>query len=181
MTEEDSILVVDDEPGLADLYSDLLAPHYDVLVAYDGRSALDKIDNGVDVVLLDRHMPEMTGDEVLEYIRRDHPQCMVAFVTGIDPDDNIVTTDIDMYLQKPLQPDELRSAVKTLLQRQKFNREEQILFGLVEKMALLGEQRFRSELSSTADIDRIEQVLPIGNEQPSLSSRDRAEIQNLLA
>jgi len=127
MTESDTVLVVDDEQDLADLYSAFLAPDYDVLVAYDGQAAVEKMNDRIDVVLLDRRMPGMSGDEVLEHIRSQYPNCMVAFVTGIDPADDISTRDFDMYLQKPAQGEELRGAVETLLRRQSFGHQEQTM------------------------------------------------------
>lgn len=62
------VLMVDDEKKVADAYALRLEGVADVTVAYGGREALETIDDQrpPDVVLLDRHMPGLSGDEVLE-------------------------------------------------------------------------------------------------------------------
>ncbi|MDY7082664.1 MAG: response regulator, partial [Halobacteria archaeon] len=62
---EPTIVVVDDEQAVADMYYEWLEGEYDVKKAYDGEEALEKIDQDTDLVLLDRRMPGMSGDEVL--------------------------------------------------------------------------------------------------------------------
>ena len=113
--EESTVLVVDDEQGLADLYSEWLSSSYTVRTAYDGEEALERMDEGVDVVLLDRHMPGMTGDEVLETIRDFGYDCRAAMVTAVDPDFDIVDIPFDDYLCKPVDGEELEEAVEALL------------------------------------------------------------------
>jgi len=66
-----TVLVVDDEHHLADLYTDYLADDHEVLTAYGGEEALELLDDpdtDVDVTLLDRRMPDLSGDEVLAAI-----------------------------------------------------------------------------------------------------------------
>jgi CheY-like chemotaxis protein len=63
--DEGTVLVVDDEPQLAELYSMQLAEEYEVRTATGGPEALDLVDEEVDVALLDRRMPRMSGDELL--------------------------------------------------------------------------------------------------------------------
>jgi len=66
MSADYRVLIVDDEPDLADLYASWLPEQYAVVTAYDGRGALDALDGSVNVVLLDRRMPGMSGDEVVD-------------------------------------------------------------------------------------------------------------------
>lgn len=68
-TEPATVLVVDDEPDVADAYAAQLDDQYIVSTAYGGDEALERIDVSVDIVLLDRRMPSTSGDEVLERIR----------------------------------------------------------------------------------------------------------------
>lgn len=60
-----TVLVVDDERGLADLYTIWLEDDYDVKTAYSGTEAIDAIDPTIDVALLDRQMPDVSGDDVV--------------------------------------------------------------------------------------------------------------------
>jgi CheY-like chemotaxis protein len=55
--ERPSILFVDDERSLLDLYRHWFAEGYDVRTAADGEAALHQLDAAIDVVLLDRQMP----------------------------------------------------------------------------------------------------------------------------
>ncbi|MFB6198617.1 MAG: response regulator transcription factor, partial [Halobacteriaceae archaeon] len=90
MTEPATVLVVEDERNLADLFGTWLEGEYDVRVSYTGEDALEEFDDGVDVVLLDRRMPDISGDEILKEINQSVHECQVAMVTGVDPDFDIV-------------------------------------------------------------------------------------------
>jgi len=54
-----SVLVVDDERDVADVYALRLSDEFETRTAYSGGAALTPLDDDVDVVLLDRHMPEV--------------------------------------------------------------------------------------------------------------------------
>jgi len=106
-----TVLVVDDERDIADTYAAMLGESYDVRVAYGGEGALDAIDDDVDAVLLDRRMPDVSGDVVLERVREAGYGCKVIMVTAIDPDLDILAMDFDDYLCKPIKRDTLLQAV----------------------------------------------------------------------
>lgn len=110
-----NILIVEDERDLADLYSTWLAESYAVRTAYGGSQALEAINESVDVVLLDRRMPEITGGEVLEEIRGRSYDCLVAMVTAVEPDLDIIEMGFDDYLVKPISETDLRAQVDQLL------------------------------------------------------------------
>ncbi|PSP15165.1 DNA-binding protein, partial [Halobacteriales archaeon QH_10_67_13] len=88
--EPATVLVVDDERDVADAYAAQLEEEFIVMTAYGGQQALDWIDASVDVVLLDRRMPDISGDEVLEKIHGRDLQARVAMVTAVDPDFDII-------------------------------------------------------------------------------------------
>ncbi|ELY57630.1 response regulator [Natronolimnohabitans innermongolicus] len=114
MSSKPTILVVDDERQLTDLYATWVDEDYDVLTAYDGRSALEQMSAAVDVVLLDRHMPDLNGDEVLERIRAAGHDCWVIMVTAVDPGLDIVELDIDDYVTKPVSRAQLTRIIENL-------------------------------------------------------------------
>lgn len=69
---ETKVLIIDDENMVAQMYYDWLSETgCTVEVANGGEEALKKIDGDVDVVFLDRRMPVITGDEVLNLLRSD--------------------------------------------------------------------------------------------------------------
>jgi DNA-binding response OmpR family regulator len=131
------VLVVEDEPDLADLYATWLKDEYRVRTAYGGREALEELDDEVAVVLLDRRMPDLSGDEALEAIRERGVDCRVAMVTAVEPDFDIVEMGFDDYLVKPVSRDSLKETVENLLLRSSYDVGIQELFSLASKKALL--------------------------------------------
>lgn len=126
-----TILVVDDEVPLADLFVAWLEDEYEILVEYGGEPALETLsENRPDVVLLDRQISDLSGDEVLVTLRDWGIDARVAMVTGARPDIDIVDLGFDDYLVKPVERDTLRSTVGRLVDMPSYdsvNRELSIL------------------------------------------------------
>ena len=164
MTTEESrtVLVVDDEPDLADLYAAWLGERYETRVAYGGAEALDQFDEDVDIALIDRLMPEMSGDEVLSNIREAGTGCQVAMVTAVEPDFDIIEMGFDDYLVKPILRDELLEAVGDLVARADYDSQLRDLYALVSKRAALVTQKSEEELANNEEYqeleDRIEEL-----------------------
>ena len=116
-TDSDSqtVLVVEDEDRVADVFVTILSSFYTVRRASEGVEAIERIDETVDVVLLDRRMPEMSGDEILERIEAGGFDCRVAMISGVDPDFDVLDMGFDDYLIKPIRRDELLETVQRLI------------------------------------------------------------------
>jgi len=163
MTDEDlTILVVDDETDIADLYTTWLGMSYDVRTAYGGEEALDKVDESVDIVFLDRQMPDYSGDEVLERIRDRGLDCRVVMVTAVDPDFDIVSMRFDDYLTKPVMREDLEESVGTMCERDDYDETLQEYFALTSKKATLEAEKTPSELQDNEEyremVDRVEEL-----------------------
>lgn len=106
------VLVVDDEKEVADAYALRLRGFCETETAYGGEAALAAVeDETFDVVLLDRHMPGLSGDEVLrELDDRDFPG-RVVMVTAVDPQFDVIEMPFDDYLCKPVDREDVRAAV----------------------------------------------------------------------
>jgi len=136
---ETTVLVVDDEPQLVSVFEVYLQERFRVRTATGGEAALELIDGSVDVVLLDRRMPGMSGDEVLSELRRQGHEVPVGMATAADPDADIVEMPFDEYLIKPIDRDELLSAVDRLVTSAEFDERSREFFRLaVKKEALEG-------------------------------------------
>jgi DNA-binding response OmpR family regulator len=109
-----TILVVDDEKDLADLYAMWIDEQYDVITAYSGEEALEKMDESVHIVLLDRRMPDLTGDVVLERIREQEYEARIVMVTAVDPGLDIIELEFDDYLTKPVSRPKLNRVIENM-------------------------------------------------------------------
>jgi putative nucleotidyltransferase with HDIG domain len=78
------ILVVDDDPLILQLVTEVLGDAgFTVIVASNGREALDQIDRTrPDLVLLDLHIPGIDGWQVQAWLREFDPETPVVFMTG---------------------------------------------------------------------------------------------------
>ncbi|WP_254530228.1 response regulator [Natrinema gelatinilyticum] len=150
-TETPSVLIVEDEPDLANLYAAWLGGECDVETAYDGNEALDAIDEDIDVVLLDRRMPGLSGDTVLDTIRNRSLDCRVAMVTAVEPDFDIIEMGFDDYLVKPVSKKELIRIIEQLVLRAMYDEQLQEFFALASKKALLDDQKTEAERQSSQE------------------------------
>ena len=115
------ILVVDDEVDIVDFIDDyLMGEGYDVIKAYNGVEALDKMRQDLpDLVVLDIMLPGLDGFEVCKRIRTESA-IPILMLTAKDTDvDRIVGLEIgaDDYMPKPFNPRELVARVKAILRR----------------------------------------------------------------
>ena len=78
------ILIADDDLEVVEMLKDFfLSKNYDVITAYDGREALDKIHaDKPDILLLDLKMPEVDGEEILRHIEEQEIDICVIIITG---------------------------------------------------------------------------------------------------
>jgi len=147
MTEESAVvLVVDDEPDVADSYAAFLRDRHAVRTAYGGNEAIAELDEDVDVVLLDRRMPDMFGDEVLEEIREGGFDCRVAMVTAVDPDVDIIEMEFDDYVVKPVTRAEVLDTVERLLRVTEYERTLREYYRVTRKHVALSEARGSANL-----------------------------------
>jgi len=156
VTERGTVLVVEDEDHLADLYTDYLADEYDVRTAYGGIEAMDMLSRDLDVVLLDRRMPVVSGNEVLAEIEERGLQCRVAMVTAVDPDFDIIDMGCDDYIVKPVTRDGLREVVERLLKIAEYNDRMRDLTAKKLKRNVLQVEKTAAELEASAEFQRLQ-------------------------
>ena len=90
-----SILIADDDRNSRDALRDIIQPEgFQTIVASSGEEAIDIV-RGVKIhlVLLDMHMPTLTGLETLEIVRQINAKLPAILVTG-DPSDSLVRAAI---------------------------------------------------------------------------------------
>lgn len=153
------VLIAEDESDLADLYAAWLSEDYEVQVANGGKAALEKIDATVDVVLLDRRMPDLSGDEVLKEIRNRGFECRVAMVSAVTPEHDIIEMGFDDYLVKPVRRDEFVEVVDRLTWRSQHSEDVREFLALASKKAVLDSESSLSALESSQSYTALEREL----------------------
>lgn len=148
--DKPTILIVDDEQDLADLYS-MWLQDYMTLTAYNGETALEHMNDDIDIVLLDRNMPDLSGDEVLQQMRADGFDCWVVMVTAVDPDVDIATMGFDDYVTKPMTKPKLNRIIETIRIRSQFSNEIRQYFKLSNKLETLENELKTEQLESSKE------------------------------
>ncbi len=154
-----TVLIVDDEVPLTEAYSSYLEDEYDIRVAHDGEEALERLDGDVDVVLLDRRMPNLSGDEVLEHLTSQGHSSQVAMVTAVTPDFDIIEMGFDDYVEKPVSERELKETVEGLLHRGEYGEKLQDLYAAAKKHAALQAEKSPAEIEANEEFDQLEERL----------------------
>ncbi len=129
------ILLVDDEPKVCELIKAYLVKDgYDVVIATDGKSAIDQAQRyKPDLILLDLNLPELDGLEVCRTIRKQSNVPIIMLTARDEEVDKIVGLEMgaDDYVTKPFSPRELAARVSAVLRRYRegLKQGEQIVAG----------------------------------------------------
>jgi DNA-binding response OmpR family regulator len=115
-----SILVVDDEQHLRELLKRILEEEYDVILAENGKEALEKFKcTKPDLIISDIRMPEIDGLQLLKGIREES-NIPVIILTGVNDPDTVIkafSLETDDYVRKPFSKRELLLRVNNKLRR----------------------------------------------------------------
>lgn len=112
-----TVLLVDDDQRLVEMHAEWL-DDYTVQTATDGKTARERLDEAVDVLVADRRMPELSGDELAQYVAASDVTCGVVFLSSVNVDEDLLDLEFDAYVQKPTTPEELTAVIEDALARQ---------------------------------------------------------------
>ncbi len=143
------VLVVDDLPTNVKLITAILKRDYEVIPAYSGEEALEKVDSeNPDIVLLDIMMPGIDGYEVCKRIKqgdstRFTPVVMITALSDVEDRIKAIEVDADDLLTKPINTQELITRTRSLVKAKHFHDR------LVESKAIIEAQNdFRAILTN---------------------------------
>lgn len=177
------VLVVDDDPEVAG-YLDLVLKRegYDVTVLHDPTLVTAELRaHEYHLLVLDMMMPKLSGLQVLEQVRRDDSDLAVIVATAFATVDTAVASlklSASDYVKKPVEPEELLSAVSNALKKKGMTRDPEVAMhraigqsirdGRTKQNLTLRQLARRSGLS-TSLLSQIERA----ESSPSLSSLHR--------
>ena len=157
-----TVLLVDDEPRLADVTAVALEQAgYRVLTAADGASALALLDGEqVSLVLTDLRMPGMSGRELMQEVKRLHPQLPVVVMTAyssVKDAVQLIKEGAFDYVGKPFEIDDLEKTLKNALRLSDVLADNERLRGELEgryrfEMLVGASPAFRGVIESIAEV-----------------------------
>jgi DNA-binding response OmpR family regulator len=118
MARKESVLVIDDEPSVADALKVILSDSgYQVAIAATGREALEQLGKRrLDLAIIDVRLPDMSGLDVLRHLRRSLPNTPVIIITAhYTPELAAESLSLGAagVLAKPFSPSDLLSMIQT--------------------------------------------------------------------
>lgn len=180
-----SVLIVEDNRDLLELYSGWVSQYYSVEAANTGKAAINVIlgdEKDFDIVLLDRNLPDIPGSDVLEVIHRHGRNCRVALITGVEPETDILDMDFDAYVEKPISQDQVYDVIEKLYQRTRFTSNLSKYYALAEKLATLKMYHTEEELKEEQGYENLlEQMDELEAEMNhSVDFNDPTEVEQII-
>ncbi|MGF1691600.1 response regulator [Photobacterium kagoshimensis] len=118
------ILLVDDDTELTSLLTDILELEgFEVCEANNGEEGLAKVDDSIDLILLDVMMPKLNGTEMLRRLRENYAIPVMMLTAKGEEIDRVIGLELgaDDYLPKPFSDRELLARMRAILRRTQTN------------------------------------------------------------
>ena len=112
------VLIIDDDEAIRESMKRILQREgYEVVLAADGRAALELYDSArIDLVLLDLDLPERSGWDVFEDLTSRRPSLPVIVITGHTGQYPVAqAAGVDAFMEKPIDAPKLLQAMKDVL------------------------------------------------------------------
>ncbi len=118
-----TVLVIDDEESICDLYEDVLKPHgISVIKATDPREGirLFRSNPNIDITVLDLIMPGMSGREVFQILKEIRPDAKIVLSSGYSAElyedvEKMLSSGAKVFLQKPVSPKTILTTIIKIL------------------------------------------------------------------
>lgn len=115
------ILVLEDEPSIRSFIMINLKKHnFEIVETASGEEAMEKLDDTVDIALLDVMLPGISGFEVCKRAREQYPALGIIMLTAKGQEENKIEgleLGADDYIVKPFSPKELLARINALARR----------------------------------------------------------------
>lgn len=116
-TEARRVLIVDDNPNMSNLLSDMLEVFdFSSRRAADGEEALSLLNqDNFSLLITDLRMPKMTGLELLKAVKDKFPRLPVVVITGYSTEateQELVDAKADGFLNKPFRMNDIETVLR---------------------------------------------------------------------
>jgi putative two-component system response regulator len=178
------VLVVDDEPTLAELIARLLTDEgYRTDVAFSIAQARALLaSRRFDLVLCDLHLPGESGLELIEHVHREHPDTGAVVVSGAD-DPEVASAALELgaygYVVKPFRTSQILISTANALRRTELERAARAQRDALERAVSERTSELRKSREET--ILRVSRVAEFRDEQTGRHSRRMSELCDGLA
>ncbi len=139
--EKPTVLLVDDEENNLQLLKRTLRGSYNIITAHNGFEALELVKtqgNKISLIVSDQKMPEMEGTDFLKEVRKINPEIVKILLTGHVDTDIIVSAindcDLFQYILKPFEPEELKIAVESGVNKYILASHNKIFYGELREL-----------------------------------------------
>lgn len=151
-----TVLIVDDDEACRHLYRQWLAGDHEVREAGSGEDGLAALDAAVDIVVLDREMPGLSGLEVSRRIADAEHDPHVAMISSAPANVDLAETPINQYLRKPVGTADLQDVLAEYRSRREYETVIEEFFTLTSKVAALEADHSRGELAGDECYERLQ-------------------------
>lgn len=176
-----TVLVADDDEFYRGFLREFLERQgYEVVCAEDGEEALEVVNSRpIDLALLDVMMPRLTGFSVCRELKSNPATRLipVVLITGLDSkEDHIrgIESGADDFLNKPVQSEELKARVRSLLRLKQFTDELEFAETVINSLALSIEAK---DPYTEGHCERLSNYSVLLAEQLGLSDEDRLALR----
>ncbi len=135
---KEKILIVDDDANIREGVGDILdVEGYETAQAASGAEAVAQVGKAsFDVILMDYNLTDGTGIDAIKQIRALNADSQILMITGnasLDTAVRAIQESVDDFLQKPVNPDQLKRAIAKSLEKMKLRRENRRLIADLQK------------------------------------------------
>lgn len=191
--QQGQIMIIDDEPAICSMFAQILtAAGFSVLTETNPRRALELIremPGQIDLALIDLKMPEMNGIDVIKALQAMAPEIVCVILTGFAAVDSTIAAiraGAYDFMQKPVDFDELKFALKRGVEHRRLRRQvtifrQRLEETLDERTRSLNETALALEKSYMATMEALAAALTVHEADTVAHDRRVAEYAGLLA
>jgi DNA-binding HxlR family transcriptional regulator len=174
-TQRLSVLIIENEQMVATVLEEYFPGSYEVRSVQAGEEAIEEYTDDTDLLIVDRKLDGISGDEVAAQVKAEHERQLILCVSGVEPDNDIYELPYDDYMHKPIEEDKMKSRVELLFSRAELEATERAYLSLRSKQIALTGAHGKSATKMTGYQNCTAQIEKLG-----LSADQKQTLEPLL-